>query len=41
MKCTAIQLAALVRILAPYRDQPLSRAALELALQLASKEAHQ
>lgn len=39
MKYTAAQLAALAHILAPYRDQPLTRAALDLALRLAAKEA--
>ena len=38
MKCTASQLRALSRILAPYRGQPLNRAAIELALQLARME---
>lgn len=38
MICTAAQLRALSRILKPYRDQPLNRAALELALQLARLE---
>jgi len=35
----AATLSALLRILAPYRDQPVSRPVLELALQLARKEA--
>ncbi len=35
----AATLSALLRILAPYRDQPVSRPVLELALQLAAKEA--
>ena len=34
-------LGALLRILAPYRDQPVSRPVLELALQLARKESAQ
>lgn len=41
MKCTAAELRALNRILAPYRGQPLNRAIIELALQLASTEANQ
>lgn len=41
MRCTAAQLRALSRILAPYRGQPLNRAVIELALQLASKESTQ
>lgn len=40
MTFNAAQLRALSRILKPYRDQPLNRAALELALQLARMEAH-
>nr|WP_298059910.1 hypothetical protein [uncultured Halomonas sp.] len=41
MICTAAQLRALARILAPYRDQPLNRAALDLALRLARLETAQ
>lgn len=40
MKCTAAQLRALSRILAPYRDQPISKPVLELALQLARMESN-
>lgn len=38
MSCTARELAALVRILAPHRHERLTPAALALALQLARME---
>lgn len=41
MICTAAQLRALSRILAPYRGHPLNRAIVDLALQLATMEATQ